>query len=447
MGNVKPTVTYSTFLEQVNAVSVESQYLHQLADTPAALEAYKSNIFTISSEAFEQDDANKLVDKGFDLAGKALQAAYRILKAIFNKLIALGKRFKQFLGLCLKRGHVVKNSLLLTQSESKKIIDAVKRKCDEWIKAGNTKEYELVGLVDMVIESTGIKSEPIDKESPAIVRQWLETINLSGLKFTRIKGLEYTIPQEVWYLYAFHPRKVVFSEELIKMQTDINNYYLKLILNLRTYLSQDRFFAMLRETLSGKYTLVKDTVVETLLSKMLEPLYQFELPREKENITDNTFVQQSDKTVRSIFESSHNKLAGFEAAITLFTPALIEGNPKLYVPYQEIKTDIIAMAKISTLINQSIQVIETNLTHVLGRNNEEMDVKLPNENNLQRLLNEVLDKQVTNRSEIALAVVDVCRLLERVKQNVCTYWQDVSARQLKCLDKQQQGLLKFLPLI
>lgn len=444
------TYKYTQFLDEVHQVSNEMEYLHCISDNSLAIECYNGpiKIKNISTEDLDQDSANKIVDKAFDIAGNLLKATFKILYAIYNKLIQLGKRFKQFLNYCSKRGNVVKNSLYLSQNESNKLIQAIKKKCDEWIKLGITNQYELSALVDTLVISTGAKNLPLDKESPAIVRQWIEGLSsMPGLKFTRVKELDYYITEEVWHLYAYHPRKTVFSEELIKAYTDINNYYLKLNLNIRTWLSQDRLFAMIRETLTGKYNLVKDTVVEELTRKMITPLFDFELPRESGNITDNVYVELSNKTVKSIFENSHDKLKGLEAAITVFTPALIEGNPQLYVPYQITRTNIDEMAIYSTKITKAINNIETNLTHLMGKNGELLKTNLPMENTLQRLLSEVLSDQLTNRAEIILAVVDISRLLEKIIQNVYNYWQELSGKQLKCLDKQQQGLLRFLPLI
>lgn len=442
--------TYSQFMKELNNVSTESAYLHLTADNQTALESYKGtiDIRSVSTEDFDQDSANRLVDKAFEIAGNILKAAFKILKAVYNKLAQLGKRFKQFLNYCAKRGNVIKNTLFLFQNESMKLITAVRNKCDEWIKQGATNQYELAAYVDMIIESTGTKTTPLDKESPATVRQWLEGLtSQSGLKFTRVKGLEYYIPEEVWHLYAYHPRKLVFSEELVKSYNDINNYYLKLNVNIRTWLSQERFFAVIRETLTGKYTLVKDTVIEELTRKLITPLYQFELPREQGNITDNTFVKVSDKSVQSIYDSSYDKIKGLEAAVELFTPTLIEGNPQLYIPYQTTKTNIEDMAKYSVKVTHAINNIDTNLMHLAGKNGELLKTNLPTESALQKLLNDVIEDQVQNRSEIVLVVVDISRTLEKIIQNVYNYWQDLSARQLKCLDKQQQGLLKFLPLI
>lgn len=438
---------YSDFQKELHQVSLENQVLYKLSEKPELLNENLKQYPALSLEDFDQESANKMVDRGYDILSKLIQAAWKIFKAIWNKFIQLAKKFGQFITHCKRKSINIKNKLLLANLEAGKIVKVAKDKCDELIKQGITSDYELLDVVSKVIEATGVKSEPIDKESPAIVRQWLEGINLNGLRLNNIKGLTYTIPKEVFTFYAFHPMKEVFSKEYIDMFKNMNNYYVKLILNTRQYLSQDRYFAILREVLTGKRVIEINTLNDVILDKMIQPFFSFEQPREEGNITDANQVVLSKQTVKQLYENAHNKVNGFEAAMGVFVPAIKEGNVNAYVSYYKVETNIDHMSNYTTWLGGCIDNIATNRVHIAGRDGSTLDVGLPQESQLRRLLDDVLEKDVTNKQDISVALLEISRLFERIHTQQYGYWQELSGKQLRILDRQLVNLDKFMPVL
>lgn len=439
---------YSDFQKELHQVSLENQTLYRVIEKPELLNTSNFKQYPmLALEAFDQDKANALVDKGVELISKMIQAAWKIFKAIWNKFLQLSKKFGTFIQHCKKRSIQMKNKLLLSNLEAGKIITVAKAKCDNLIKQGISQDYELVDVVGKVMESTGVTNPPIDKESPAIVRQWLEGINLSGLRVKNIQGLSYTIPEDIFSFYAFHPLKEVFSREYIDMFKSMNNYYVKLILNTRQYLSNERYFAILREVLTGKRIVDINTFKDIVLDKMMVSFFSFELPREEGNFTDANRVVISKLNVKQVYEGSHNKVNGFEAAMEVFTPPILEGNTNAYVKFFKVDTNIDYMANYATWLGECMDNITTNRTHVAGRSNEHLDVGLPNESQIHRLLETLLEDELTNKREITLAVIELSRLFERINTKQYGYWQELSGKQLRILDRQLVNLDKFMPVL